>query len=224
VIVLENEPYSNVVGNLSSAPYQNQLIRQYALASNYFAVTHPSLPNYLALTGGSTFGIASNCKPVICIINAQNVGDLFVAAGLTWKSYVESYPGSCATSVVHDASLLYDRAHNPFLHYKDVNSNYAYCTSHVVAFENLSAGFMADLSAHILPSYSFIVPNVCHDGEEANATKCGSINNLKNADQWLSGFLPNVLIAPEFSSTIIFVVYDEGNVLSNQVSSVVISP
>src|SRR5438874_1494203 len=60
VVVMENREYDRVVGN-PAAPYVNGLARRYALATASFAISHPSLPNYLALTGGSTFGVASDC-------------------------------------------------------------------------------------------------------------------------------------------------------------------
>src|SRR5437867_4229914 len=60
IIVMENKEYKKIIGS-PSAPYINRLAQQYGLATNYYAITHPSLPNYLALTGGSTFGVTSNC-------------------------------------------------------------------------------------------------------------------------------------------------------------------
>src|SRR5579872_3916002 len=59
IILMENHEYSAIIGN-KSLPYENNLANTYALATNYFSVTHPSLPNYLALTGGTTFGLASD--------------------------------------------------------------------------------------------------------------------------------------------------------------------
>ena len=65
VVTMENHSYGQIVGS-SSAPYINGLAKSYGLATNYRAVSHPSLPNYLALTGGSTFGITSDCAPSVC--------------------------------------------------------------------------------------------------------------------------------------------------------------
>src|SRR5205085_4854991 len=60
VIVMENEEYGNIVG-AGSTPYINGLARRYALVRQMYAIRHPSLPNYLALTSGSTHGIDSDC-------------------------------------------------------------------------------------------------------------------------------------------------------------------
>src|SRR4051812_18573519 len=72
VIVMENKEYGEVIGK-PSAPYINGLARKYALATNYYGVTHPSLPNYLAMTGGATFGISSDCTS--CHVGGKNIVD-----------------------------------------------------------------------------------------------------------------------------------------------------
>ena len=78
VIVMENHAYSEIIGS-SAAPYTNSLLASGALATNYHGVTHPSLPNYLALAGGSTYGITSDCTT--CWISAANIADNLENAG-----------------------------------------------------------------------------------------------------------------------------------------------
>src|SRR5487761_233591 len=70
VIVMENEEYGSVIGN-PRAPYINQLAASYGLATHYYAVGHPSVPNYLALIAGSTLGVTSDCTG--CLQNAPNL-------------------------------------------------------------------------------------------------------------------------------------------------------
>src|SRR5438067_2368843 len=82
VIVMENHSYSEIIGR-PSAPYVNSLAATGSLFTNYTAVSHPSLPNYLALTGGSTFGITSDCTT--CWVSASNIADSMEAAGSSWK-------------------------------------------------------------------------------------------------------------------------------------------
>src|SRR5256884_9210037 len=92
-IVMENHSYGQIIGS-GSAPYINSLAAKYGLATNYFAVAHPSLPNYLALTGGSTFGITSDCTT--CFVSAPNIAkDRVDASGRSWKAYMESMPRPC---------------------------------------------------------------------------------------------------------------------------------
>ena len=67
--------------NTSQAPYINPLASKYAYSTSYFGITHPSLPNYLTLTGGSSFGITSDCLPSSCPVNAVNIADRLEGAG-----------------------------------------------------------------------------------------------------------------------------------------------
>ena len=57
---MENHGYDEIIGS-SDAPYLNGLANSYGVATNYVSVAHPSLPNYLALTGGDTFGVTTDC-------------------------------------------------------------------------------------------------------------------------------------------------------------------
>src|SRR5690348_6690526 len=81
VVVMENHEYDQVVG-LPDAPFLDGMVGQGVLLSKEFAVTHPSLPNYLALLGGSTFGITSDCTS--CHVSASNLVDQLEASGRTW--------------------------------------------------------------------------------------------------------------------------------------------
>lgn len=85
-MVLENRSYEEVIGS-PSAPYLNGLARRYALATGFYAITHPSLPNYIALTGGSVFEIKRNCSR--CDAPGPNVVGQLDRAGISWKAYFE---------------------------------------------------------------------------------------------------------------------------------------
>ena len=86
VMVLENRSYEELIGS-QSAPYLNRLARRYALASGFYAVTHPSLPNYIALTGGPVYGIKNDCAS--CDAPGPNVVGQLDRAGISWKAYFE---------------------------------------------------------------------------------------------------------------------------------------
>ena len=86
VVVLENKPASAIVVN-PAAPVFNRLARRYALLANYYAVAHPSLPNYLALISGTTGGLRRDCLD--CSLAAPTIAQTLDAAGATWKTYVE---------------------------------------------------------------------------------------------------------------------------------------
>ena len=154
---MENQEYGQIIGN-PSAPYVNKLAAQYGLSTNYTAVTHPSLPNYMALTGGDTF-FPDDCTT--CRTAAVNLPDSIEASGRTWAAYMEDMPGTCGTA----DSGLYAVKHNPFVHYSDISSNAARC-NHIVPFSN----FGSDLAAGRLANYVWITPNLLddmHDGTVA---------------------------------------------------------
>ncbi len=88
VIVMENHATSEIIGNTADAPFINQLAGQYGVATQYFGVTHPSLPNYLALFSGDFQGIWDDCKAgqdVTCAPEefVANAGDATSTAALT---------------------------------------------------------------------------------------------------------------------------------------------
>jgi hypothetical protein len=119
LIVMENHEYEDIIGN-PSAPYVNALAQQYGVATNDFAVTHPSLPNYMALTSGDTF-FPDDC--VECTTPAVNLLDSIEASGLTWTAYMEDMPAPCTTT----DSGVYVARHNPFVHYDDIVGDGARC-------------------------------------------------------------------------------------------------
>ena len=121
VILLENREYTSVVGNTQQMPNLNRWIGQYTLLSQYFAVSHPSLPNYLALMGGSTFDIQSDCND--CFVNAPSLPDQIEASQRTWKTYQENMP----SPVFQRNQGQYAQKHNPFAYFDPIRSDTARC-------------------------------------------------------------------------------------------------
>jgi hypothetical protein len=201
VIVMENSAYSSIIGS-SSAPYINSLVKGGGLATNYFAITHPSLPNYLALTGGSTYGITSDCTT--CWVSATNIGDRVEAAGKNWKAYEESMPSPC---FVGD-SYPYVQKHDPFIYFNDIRTNTARCQSHVVPFTQMTSDLA---STSTTPNYAFITPNMCNDMHDCSTA---------SGDAWLAQRVPQILTSPAFATqhSVLALVWDEDDSSgSNQV-------
>jgi len=200
IVVMENEEASSVIGN-SSAPYENLLASRYALAGDYFAVSHPSLPNYLAMISGTTFGVTTDCLPSQCSFPNSTVATLLDSHQLSWKEYAESMPTNC--SQANSPDLLYAPRHDPFLYFDPITGNdgegttSAYCDTHVVPLDQLST----DLAAGDLPAFSMVTPNLCDD-----AHSCP----LSVGDHWLSTFVPQIVDSSSFGSTALFITYDEG--------------
>src|SRR5439155_1479474 len=207
VVVMENKSASSIIGNTSQASYINGLAAQYSYASNDFAISHPSLPNYLALTGASTFGITSDCSPAVCPVNATNLMDRIESAGRSWKAYMESMPASCATSDAYPYAVK----HNPFVYYNDIRTNASRCQSHVVPFTQLSTDLR---SASTTPSYAWITPNMCNDMHDCS---------IATGDAWLKAQVPAILSSPAFTSqhSLLALTWDEDDFTgTNQVEFV----
>ena len=152
VIVMENEEYGDILGS-SSTPFINRLATTYALARQMYAIRHPSLPNYLALTGGSTFGIDSDCTD--CSVPGSGIAGQLTARGLTWKGYMEDLPHPCYTGA---GAGNYAKKHDPFVYYRAIVHDPHTCRN-VVPLGQLAS----DEHAGHLPTLSFITPNLCHD-------------------------------------------------------------
>jgi hypothetical protein len=190
VIVMENESYGDVIGS-RSAPFINLLARRYALARAMYAVSHPSLPNYLALTGGSTFGITSDCTG--CAVNASGLPDQLQSAGISWKAYMEGLPRPCFTG---SGSGDYAKKHDPFVYYTQVAKDPALC-SNVVPLAVLGA----DERSGTLPRFVWITPNLCHDMHDCSVWR---------GDRFLSRLVPK-LIRALGPNGILFLTWDEGS-------------
>ena len=189
VVVLENKNQTNMLGN-SEAPNFNAYARRYAVLSNYGGVAHPSLPNYLALISGSTHGITSDCTT--CVVSGKNLADTLARAHLSWKTYAEGLPRRGFTG---GFSGRYAKKHVPFLYFRDVITNRSRLRR-VVPFGQL----WKDLAASRLPSFSLVVPDLCHDMHDCS---------VETGDTWLGGFLKPLVRSRKLADSAIFVVTDE---------------
>jgi hypothetical protein len=189
VIVMENKDCGDVIGD-HQAPFLNALAHRSALATNYFGIAHPSLPNYLALTGGSTFGITQDC--VDCVVDGSNLVDELEGAGISWKAYMDALPRPCFTGAT---AGRYAKKHDPFLYYNDVAGNPARC-SRVVPLSELAS----DLKTGGLPRFAWITPDLCHDMHD-----CG----VAAGDQFLASVVPGILRALG-PTGVLFITWDEG--------------
>jgi hypothetical protein len=190
LVVFENKEFEQVLGR-PEAPTFNGLARRYALLTNYRAVAHPSLPNYLALVSGSTHGITSDCTS--CQVSAPNLADTLERVGRTWKTYAEGLPRAGFTGAW---AGRYAKKHNPFLYFADVVSR----PDRLRRIVPLST-FRGDLAAGTLPDFSLVVPDLCHDMHDCS---------VATGDAWLRAFLRPLLRNPALANAVVFVVFDEG--------------
>ena len=195
MIVLENRSYAQV----RESGYIAQLAQQYSVASNYRGISHPSLPNYLAMTSGSTWGVADDGWHKL---PAGGVGEQLTAAGLDWRAYMEGMSNGCYRNVNG-----YALKHNPFAYY---GGN---CPPQVVAFSQNQ--FSSDMAGNV-PRFVWITPNQCHDGHDCS-------NAVVN--DWLAQTVPTILGSDAWKDNgVLFITWDEGEDSANSVLTIVIHP
>ncbi|MCC6146248.1 MAG: hypothetical protein IT308_01640 [Anaerolineaceae bacterium] len=197
-ILFENKEFSTVIGN-PQMPTFNRYARENTLLGEHYAILHPSLPNYIALVGGDTFGITTNYPEIV--IDAPAITDFVELSGRTWKTYQESMPEPC---YLQD-TLSYVQKHNPFIFFKSIRENPERCRAHVVPMEALEA----DLQQGTLPNYVFITPNLCHSAHDtySRPEEC----NLRVVDDWLAGVLDRLTAYPGLlDNGVIILTWDEG--------------
>jgi hypothetical protein len=194
MIVMENHSVSQAI----SKPYTAGLAARYAVATNYHAVAHPSLPNYLALTSGSTWGIQDDGYHSL---PAGGLGAQLTQAGVSWRAYMEGMGGDCMTS-----EQGYVVKHNPFAYYGGA------CPPNVVPMTALRH----DLGAGT-PRFVWITPDLCHDGHDCSAA---------TADDFLSSLVPQILASPAWKQGgRLFITWDEDDSNSeNHVLTLLVSP
>lgn len=183
IIILENQDAVDVLKD----PYMEALSRRGASLTNYHGIGHPSYPNYLALTGGSTFGVTNNAQQEL---DVTSIADLLEAKGLDWAQFAEDYPGSATTCFTGDYRGLYGRKHAPFLSYTPITRG-ARCGRHLMNTSNVPLP---------LPNYSLFVPNMDNDGHDTS---------VAHSSHWLKGFLEPLLGRPELARTLVVATYDE---------------
>jgi len=194
VIVFENKEFDRVIGN-PDMPIFNRLANDYTLLTQHYAVTHPSLPNYIAMIGGDTFEIDRNCGD--CFINAPSLPDLIETSGRTWRTYQEDMPEPCFLGSWVD----YVQKHNPFVYFDPIRLDAARCERSVRPLTDLSS----DLAAGSLPNFVFITPNLCNDAHD-----CG----LDVADVWLASQMQSLInfFGTTSQSFLVILTWDEDRV------------
>jgi hypothetical protein len=205
-IVMENKAYNQI--GAASAPYINSLVTRCGLATNFFAESHPSLPNYIAMTSGSTQGISDDGGPSS---HPLNVPSIFSQLGSDWRALEESMTGNCSRG----NTGLYAVRHNPAVYYAN--------SAGQCAAQDVPLADPVDLSAR----FTFVTPNICSDMHSCPSTDSSASAQIKTGDDWLAQWMPKILDSPQYAAgnTAVFLTWDEddygGN---NHIATLVISP
>jgi phosphoesterase family protein len=221
LIIEENHGFSQIIGN-PAAQRLNQLADQYGLATASFSVADPSAPNYVAMLGGSTFGIADNNAYYLHTVDKPSLMSQLEAAHLTWKGYLQSmpyagfkgicYPNRC--NGVPDFDTLYNSKHNGIPYFKSIQSDPS---------EMAKMGPLTQLGADLAagpPNFGYIVPDECNDMHGAppycvDSSDPGDVadNALVGMADKLAGSIVDQIRAARFWSrgnNAIVITFDEG--------------
>ena len=194
VIVMENRSYDQAL----AGPYTAQLASKYGVATNYHGVSHPSLPNYLAITSGSTWGIADDGYHRLPL---TGLGEQLTNAGISWRAYMEGMSGTCFSS-----PYPYALKHDPFGYYG------GRCPAEVVPFTS----FAGDVANGDLPRFVWITPGLCNDGHDCSTAV---------SDHYLSQVVPEIMSTLAWQENgVLFITWDEGEDAYNHVLTLVIRP
>jgi acid phosphatase len=194
-IVMENHTPQEAL----SGPFTASLASRYGVAANYSAITHPSVPNYLALTSGQTWGVTDDSYHVLPPLD---LGDQLTTAGVSWRAYMDGLTNRGCL----DSPLPYDPGHNPFAFYG------GRCPSNVVPLTSLSG----DLALNA-PLFAWISPNDCHDGHSCAVSV---------SDDWLRQTVTLIMSSDAWKANgILFVTWDEDDgSADNRVLTLVVAP
>jgi phosphatidylinositol-3-phosphatase len=229
VIMLENHSQSSVIDDVN-APFITSLAHKYGMAANYFGVTHPSEPNYVAAISGSNWGINDD-RPTNTY-DHLNIVDQLDAHKLTWAAYMETMPSAGFTGPQYpENAALYVNKHNPFVLFDDIRSSPA----RLAKIKPYSA-FAADMTAKTLPNFVWITPNQCHDmhggvytqvaADGSDGTPCpyGSAKDdpndaalKKKADDFVKGAVDAITATTSWKNgtSAIFIATDENDFTGN---------
>jgi hypothetical protein len=238
LIVEENKSYGRIIGS-ADAPRLSALASDYGSASSMYAEVHPSEGNYIAMIGGSTFGVHDddawycvpnstrpNCKKstgpnyVAHSFNERSLPDQLRERGLDWRGYFGSLPAPGSLEIYSKATAsapgeLYASKHNPFVNFGRLRTAPDF-PKHVVAMDQ----FYADLVADRSPAFSLIVPNQCDEmhglGEDvggpvpADCTKTATV--IRRGDVVTGQIVDAIVNSPAWRSaqnTAIVITFDE---------------
>ena len=189
---MENRDASAITA--SSMPYLVGLARAYGRADQFYAITHPSPPNYLAFWSGSTQGVTDDAVHTFA---ATSLANQMTSVGRSWRTYAQDYPaGGCYTGSAYSGGPdgpgvpgTYARKHNPAMSFAFVSGS-SQC-------DNIQPLARFDPGVNL----AFVVPNLCNDMHDCSAAQ---------GDAFLRAFLPTVFAAPDWPHTLLVVTFDEG--------------
>ena len=204
VFVVENK---SVEQEMTQMPYVKGLAETYGYAADYTAIQHPSLPNYLAIFGGQTYGVNDDEPPSAHTAAGPSVFGEALRAGRTAKLYAEAMPSNCATN----PEGRYAVKHNPWAYFVDERAD---CTQFDVPFD----AFAGDVASGSLPNLGMAIPDMCNDAHDCE---------LSVTNTWLTARMQEILAGPDWRSgrlAIVITADEDDGRHGNQILTVVVHP
>jgi phospholipase C len=173
------------------------LARRYASATAWYAVSRPSLPNYLALAAGSTDGVTSDCTD--CLQAPPDLASQLASAGISWGAYFEGMPTPCFLGP-QSADGAYAAKHDPFRYFTDVRSSPALC-NRLQPLDALGSA-LASSDPAAVPRFAWVTPSMCHSGHDCSTAVAG---------EWLTTFVGTITASQAWrQGGALVVTWDEG--------------
>ncbi len=191
----------------SGMPYTAGLAKKYGYATDYHAIRHPSLPNYLAIAGGQTFGVRDDGPPARHRIAGRSVFGQALSHGMTAATYAEGMPSSCART----SQGAYAVKHNPWAYFARERTS---CAAHDLGLR----AFGTAVRSGRLPNVGLVIPNLAHDAHDGS---------LATADAWFRARMQKVFAGPDWKSgrlAVVLTADEDDHNQGNKVLTVVIHP
>jgi phospholipase C len=228
LLMMENQSFDELVGHDKVNPSNGNILgpdtpfitslatQSSGIATLYYGVTHPSLPNYLSQIAGGYFGVQDDNPSCYAVpppgpgchaINAKNLVDSLESANMTWTVLEETMPKVGYLGPIWPKSgnpTLYAQKHNPFVYFTDIASN----KTRLQNIQPLNSTTLAATLANP-PTFTYIVPNQCHDMH--GTTTCTDADALlRRGDVEVQDLVTAITTAPTFTAnSVLFVVWDE---------------
>src|SRR2546428_908441 len=185
VVLMETQNLNDVYG---PAAYMTQLADLYSFSQGWSSITNPSQPNYIAILGGSTFGVSGDGNHPK--LNHPTMVDILENTSKTWKAFAENATGSgCSINPPRGED------HFPFLSYTTITNNSARCA-------NLLPGSYNEVITAFNAGTNFIwlTPNDCNNMHDCS---------VATGDAWIQSWVPNLLLAMAGKKAALIIMFDE---------------